>query len=53
MATYSGQVITFDQALNSELKLVPESMDWNSTPPVMPDANGNYDIPMPGKTKYV
>jgi hypothetical protein len=32
---------------------MPESMDWSSTPPVMPDANGNYDIPMPGKTKYV
>lgn len=53
MATYSGSVITFEQALNSDLQLAPESMDWNSTPPVMPDANGNYDIPMPGKTKYV
>jgi predicted dehydrogenase len=53
MATYSGQVITFDQAMNSDLQLMPESMDWSSTPPVMPDANGNYDIPMPGKTKYV
>ena len=53
MATYSGSVITFDQAMNSDLQLMPESMDWSSTPPVMPDANGNYDIPMPGKTKYV
>ena len=52
MATYSGTVVTFEQALNSDLQLVPESMDWNSTPPVQPDANGNYAIPTPGKTKY-
>ncbi len=53
MATYSGEVITFEQALNSDLQLMPEHMDWNSTPPVMPDANGNYEIPMPGKTKFI
>ena len=53
MATYSGQRITFKQALESKLKLVPEVMTWDSIPPVEPDKNGNYTIPIPGKTKFV
>ncbi|MBT6160722.1 MAG: Gfo/Idh/MocA family oxidoreductase [Flavobacteriaceae bacterium] len=53
MATYSGQQITFEQALNSDLHLMPETMTWDSIPPTLPDADGNYDIPTPGKTKFV
>lgn len=52
MATYSGQVITWDQALNSPLKLVPDNLNWDSTPPVMPDADGRYKIPVPGVTIF-
>ncbi|UOY08157.1 Gfo/Idh/MocA family oxidoreductase [Muricauda sp. SCSIO 64092] len=52
MATYSGDVITWEQALNSSMKLVEDNLDWNSTPPTRPDANGNYPIPTPGKTTY-
>jgi len=52
MATYSGQVITWDQALNSPLQLVPDHINWESKPPVMPDADGRYQIPIPGVTKY-
>ena len=50
MATYSGKVITWDEAMKSELVLVPDNLDWNSNPPTMPDANGNYEVPIPGKT---
>lgn len=50
MATYSGKVITWDEAMKSDLVLVPDNLDWNSKPPVMPDANGNYEIPIPGKS---
>lgn len=50
MATYSGKVITWDEAMKSDLVLVPDNLDWNSNPPVMPDANGNYEIPVPGKS---
>ncbi len=53
MATYSGKVISWDQALNATESLVPESMDWKSKPPVMPDAHGNYPIPQPGKYKVL
>ncbi len=52
MATYSGKVITWDQALNSDLQLMPEMMTWASTPPTLPDSEGRYKIPVPGKTKF-
>lgn len=47
IAGYTGREITWDQALNSQEKLVPEITDgWNS--PVE-----FRDIPLPGVTKYV
>jgi len=53
MATYTGKKITFEEALNSQLHLMPESLTWDSTPPSLPDTNGNYPIPTPGKTKFI
>jgi len=52
MATYSGQVVEWDKALNSGISLQPAKYDFNAPPPVLPDANGNYEIPVPGKTRY-
>jgi myo-inositol 2-dehydrogenase/D-chiro-inositol 1-dehydrogenase len=52
MATYSGQVISWEQAMNSPMDLAPENLNWNSTAPVLPDADGRYQIPIPGKTKF-
>jgi len=53
MATYSGDIITWDQALNSNLDLVPDDLNWGSIAPTLPDADGNYNIPVPGVTKFV
>ena len=53
MATYTGKKITFEEALNSKLQLMPETVTWNTTPPSSPDENGNYPIPTPGKTKMI
>jgi predicted dehydrogenase len=53
MATYSGQVIEWDKALNSGLNIMPSTFAWNANPPVMPDANGFYPIATPGVTKYL
>ncbi|WP_273276087.1 Gfo/Idh/MocA family protein [Maribacter polysiphoniae] len=50
MATYSGQIITWEEAMKSELKLVPDELTWASPAPVLPNADGSYNIPMPGKT---
>ncbi len=53
MATYTGKKITFEEALNSQLHLMPETVTWQTTPPSLPDANGAYPIPTPGKTKFI
>lgn len=50
MATYSGQIITWEEAMKSELKLVPDELTWASPAPVQPNADGSYNIPTPGKT---
>ena len=53
MATYTGKKITMEEALNSQLHLMPETVSWETTPPSLPDANGAYPIPTPGKTKFI
>jgi hypothetical protein len=53
MVDYTGQAITWEQAMASELDLSPSAYTWDADPPVMPDADGNYPIAMPGATKFV
>ena len=53
MVDYTGQAITWEQAMASELDLSPKAYTWDADPPVMPDADGNYPIAMPGATKFV
>ncbi|WP_396591949.1 Gfo/Idh/MocA family protein [Allomuricauda sp. R78024] len=50
MATYSGKVVTWEEAMKSELSLVPEELSWDMNPPVMPNEDGTYPIPIPGKS---
>ncbi len=45
MATYTGQEITWEQALNSEEDLTPDAYDWGPAPEVV--------IATPGKTKFM
>src|SRR5262245_41881368 len=45
MAAYTGQQITWDQAMNSQDKLVPDTIDWNGSLDVRPRAE-------PGVTKF-
>lgn len=52
LATYSGQTIEWNKALNSGLSIMPTTFDFNVTPPVSPDENGDYAHAIPGKTKY-
>ena len=52
MATYSGQVIDWNKAINSGINIMPEKYDFNSKPPVLPDENGMYAAAIPGVTKY-
>ena len=52
MATYSGQIIEWDKAINSGLSLQPKEYDWNALPQVLPNADGMYAAAVPGVTKY-
>lgn len=51
MATYSGKLIEWDEAINSNVQLMPEKVTWDMAPPVVPDADGNYPIASPGRTQ--
>jgi myo-inositol 2-dehydrogenase/D-chiro-inositol 1-dehydrogenase len=51
MATYSGQVVKWDEAMSSDTGLGPERYSWDADAPVQPDAGGIYACAMPGKTK--
>jgi myo-inositol 2-dehydrogenase / D-chiro-inositol 1-dehydrogenase len=50
MATYSGKIIRWEEAINSTADLSPAAYDFAGTPPVVPDENGNYAVPVPGKS---
>ena len=50
-AIYSGQIVTWDQIVNSELKLVDiDTLTFDSEPPVKPNADGSYPYAIPGQT---
>ncbi len=46
MAAYTGRKITWDQALNSKQKLLPDQLDWNSKIDDIP-------LAVPGVTKFI
>jgi len=52
MATYSGHVITWGEAMEMNHALVPELHSFNDKAPVMPNKKGEYPIPIPGITNY-
>ena len=51
MATYSGQLVTWDDAVHSELHLAPDRYAMDARPPTIPDAEGNYPSAIPGITR--
>ncbi|MGA2659155.1 MAG: gfo/Idh/MocA family oxidoreductase, partial [Verrucomicrobiota bacterium] len=44
MAAYTGQEVTWEQAMNAQEKLVPDQLDWNMKLDIAPMA-------MPGTTR--
>ena len=53
LATYSGQVIDWEKAINSGLDLHPKVYDFSATPPLVPNADGYYPVAVPGVTKFI
>ena len=45
MSTYTGKLVTWEEALNSQESLVPANLDWHMSLPVPP-------VAMPGQTEF-
>ncbi|MBN2473349.1 MAG: Gfo/Idh/MocA family oxidoreductase [Pirellulales bacterium] len=48
MATYSGKVVAWDEAVEKGPDEMPKALAFSAEPPVLPDAGGNYPVPVPG-----
>jgi myo-inositol 2-dehydrogenase / D-chiro-inositol 1-dehydrogenase len=53
MATYSGQEVTWEQVLNSEINLMPDRLAWDALPKVLPNEDGFYPVAIPGQSKVI
>jgi predicted dehydrogenase len=51
MVDYSGQQITWEQAIQSPQVLAPKEYTWNAEPPTLPGPDGKYPVAMPGMKK--
>lgn len=54
IACYTGKPVTWEQATSADFEFEPKLADvrLDMEPPIEPDANGNYPLPIPGFTKY-
>tara|TARA_R110000850_G_scaffold22504_40_gene66717 strand:- start:1211 stop:2296 length:1086 start_codon:yes stop_codon:yes gene_type:complete len=51
MSNYSGQAVTWEEAMASDQKLVPDDLvDFSSPAPVQPDSEGYYPKAVPGQS---
>lgn len=53
MATYSGQVVRWDEAVAKGPSEMPDRFAWHAAPPVLPGPDGGYEhaVPTPGVYK--
>lgn len=48
-ACYTGKVITWEKALESEVSILPDKLAWDGVPKTLPGKDGLYPAPVPGK----
>ncbi len=53
MATYSGKVLEWDAAINSEKSIMPKHYAFDAEPPTKPGPDGWYAHAVPGKTVVI
>ena len=53
LATYSGKVVEWDEAFNSDISITTDADSWDAPAPVKALADGSYRIPIPGVTKVL
>ena len=51
MATYSGKLVTWDEAVKSDLAYAPDRLAWDATPRTKANPDGIYPCATPGLTK--
>lgn len=51
MASYSGQMVTWEKALNSTVSLAPQRYAFDGKTPVVAGENGWYPVAIPGASK--
>ncbi len=51
MVCCTGQQMTWEQVMNSELSFALPRYGWDVEPPIKPDADGRYPAILPGITK--
>jgi predicted dehydrogenase len=51
MATYSGKLVTWDEAVKSNVDLTPKTLAWDAETLVKPGEDGCYPCAVPGVTK--
>lgn len=49
IATYSGQLVTWDEAVAKGPCEMPERLAFDANPPQLPDSDGSYPVPTPGE----
>lgn len=53
MATYSGKLVTWDDALAAEKRLTTDALAWSDEAPIQPGKDGFYRVAIPGVTKVL
>jgi predicted dehydrogenase len=53
MATYSGKIVTWDEAFLSSTPITSDAESWDAKAPIEPGSNGYYAVAVPGVTKVV
>jgi hypothetical protein len=51
MATYSGQEVNWNDAVEKGPSEMPATYAWDANPSAMPDKDGNYPMAVPGEYK--
>ncbi len=52
-AAYSGKEVTWDEMMKTEKTMAKIISSFEDAPPVVPDENGQYPLPVPGKFEAV
>ncbi len=53
MVCYTGDEITWERAMTSQLDFSLPAYNWDAEPPVKPNADGMYRAPLPGVNAFV